>query len=523
MAEKITESDHVERAASRSPSTSGKEKNVKFNKQGIALIPQPSDDPRDPLNWSSGKKTALTMAIMMSGFATAMQSVTNISGYAPQATLYRQSVVKLTYSIAVCMIGLAFGAYLLFPLSTRFGKCWLLFWGVIGTMAMNIWSAAMTGSGDYGAFMASRLFAGITGASVSILGPQFLCEIFFLHDRGKVIGVYYGTIMFGIAAAPSFSGYIVYFASWTIQFWYQVGLHAVCAILVFLFVEETGWHREGGPQWPDQPRGWWAKRQRLYFNIKGFHVSPYLTPAEEKKAALRPLLATFSPIMVLGGFVVAVTMGWVLAIQTFIAIYLMTPKIAGGYSFTAKGVATFMFCNWIGVIASQLYAAAVYDRLPLIICRRFYHGVWHPELRLHAIWPIMIIYPIGLGLFGAGLQEQWHYMSLAVCVAISQFSGAAGLGIVSNYLVEALGSHVANEVAIAVSCYRLVLGFSSIFFLTPWGDAVGPRWVFGTQAFLQLAAGGVVLFIVNFGPWVRSFNLVDTMYKEEIQVFGREE
>lgn len=35
-------------------------------------------------------------------------------------------------------------------------------------MAMNIWSAAMTDSGDYGAFMASRLFAGIMGASVSI-------------------------------------------------------------------------------------------------------------------------------------------------------------------------------------------------------------------------------------------------------------------------------------------------------------------------------------------------------------------
>jgi len=66
------------------------------------------------------------------------------------------------------MIGLAFGAYLLFPLSTRFGKCWLMFWGVISTMAMNIWSARMTGSGDYVPFMISRLFAGIMGASVSI-------------------------------------------------------------------------------------------------------------------------------------------------------------------------------------------------------------------------------------------------------------------------------------------------------------------------------------------------------------------
>lgn len=325
--------------------------------------------------------------------------------------------------------------------------------------------------------------------------------------------------MFGIGMAPTFSGYIVYYASWTVQFWYQVGLHAVCAILVFLFVEETGWQRPGGPQWPEQTQGWWSKRRRLYFNVRGFQVSPYLDPSEEKMAAIRPLLVTFSPIMVLGGFVVTVTMGWVLAIQTFIAIYLMTPEIAGGYSFTAKNVATFMFCNWIGVLCSQVYAGVVYDRLPLIICKRFYKGVWHPELRLHAIWPIMVIYPIGLGLFGEGLQEQWHYMSLAVCVAVSQFSGSAGLGIVSNYLVEALGSHVANEVAISVSCYRLVLGFASIFFLSPWGDAVGPRWVFGTQAFLQVAAGAVVLFMVRFGPWVRSLNLIEVVYKEEVQVF----
>lgn len=66
------------------------------------------------------------------------------------------------------MIGLAFGAYFLFPLSTRFGKSWLLFWGVVGTMVMNVWSAVMTNSGDYGAFMASRVFAGVFGSSVSI-------------------------------------------------------------------------------------------------------------------------------------------------------------------------------------------------------------------------------------------------------------------------------------------------------------------------------------------------------------------
>jgi len=38
-------------------------------------------------NWSSKKKTTLTLAVMVSGFATAMQSVTNVSGYVPQAML----------------------------------------------------------------------------------------------------------------------------------------------------------------------------------------------------------------------------------------------------------------------------------------------------------------------------------------------------------------------------------------------------------------------------------------------------
>ena len=52
-------------------------------------------------NWSSGKKSTLTIAIMLSGFATAMQSVTNVSGYAPQAALYGESVVNLTYSVGL--------------------------------------------------------------------------------------------------------------------------------------------------------------------------------------------------------------------------------------------------------------------------------------------------------------------------------------------------------------------------------------------------------------------------------------
>jgi MFS family permease len=416
----------------------------------------------------------------------------------------------------------------------RYGKSWMTFWGTLACMVMNIWSAVMTERGDYTKFIVSRLFAGMTGASVSIckfyplpqdvnpsafltsltsksVGPEFLVDIFFLHDRGKVFGIYFSCILLGIAMAPTFSGYITYYTSWTIQFWYQVAFLGASALAAFLFIEETGWDRTDEARWPQAPENWLAKRRLLYFNLRGFQVSP----KEKTRDWVKPFRIFISPVVLLGGFVVMVTLGWMLALSTFIAIYLMTPVFAGGYGFNARQVANFTFCYWVGIFFSQVYAGAAYDRIPLFICKRFYNGVWHPELRLHSIWPVLIMYPIALGLFGEGLRQQWHYMSLAVFAAIAQFSGACVLPVMSNYMVEATGRMLAKEVNMAVSSDRLILGTASIFFLSPWGDATGILWVFGTMAFIQVFAGGIVLLLVLFGARIRQWNPIKNAQIEE--------
>ena len=50
-------------------------------------------------------------------------------------------------------------------LAARFGNSAVLFWSMILTLAVNIWSACMTGPGDYNAFVVSRLFGGLFGSA----------------------------------------------------------------------------------------------------------------------------------------------------------------------------------------------------------------------------------------------------------------------------------------------------------------------------------------------------------------------
>lgn len=66
----------------------------------IVLIPKPSDDPRDPLNWSFSKK-CVTVAIlslaMFAGYAAPFCGQLNLI---QQAKLYHKTTVQITYFVS---------------------------------------------------------------------------------------------------------------------------------------------------------------------------------------------------------------------------------------------------------------------------------------------------------------------------------------------------------------------------------------------------------------------------------------
>jgi MFS family permease len=136
----------------------------------------------------------------------------------------------------------------------------------------------MTGADDYVAFTLSRLFGGIFGSIPSILGAQVLMDLFFLHERGKVFTTFHMCFLLGTVAGPTFGGFVVQHVAWPFEFWWTVALQCAVASLgtykahlvlflalmilrlVFFFLPEVGFTREGGRVYPTQPTGFVANR-----------------------------------------------------------------------------------------------------------------------------------------------------------------------------------------------------------------------------------------------------------------------
>ena len=102
---------------------------TKVNRRGIALVPQPTDDPHDPLvcgsergkhspfpttgvykitdlylsllkNWSTAKKSTTFCIVCLASFAGIIQALANTSGFFAQAELYHKTPVDISYSVS---------------------------------------------------------------------------------------------------------------------------------------------------------------------------------------------------------------------------------------------------------------------------------------------------------------------------------------------------------------------------------------------------------------------------------------
>ena len=141
-----------------------------------------------------------------------------------------------------------------------------MFWSLIAVIACQIWAALMTYQDDYIAFVISRLVAGLFGAMPTILGPSFIIETTFLHQRGKAFLTYELSVLLGVTAGPTIGGIIVDAHPWPVTFWWTIGPLAVAALLVFIFLEETGFDRERrGSTNPELPSGFIHNRIATFF------------------------------------------------------------------------------------------------------------------------------------------------------------------------------------------------------------------------------------------------------------------
>jgi len=96
---------------------------------------------------------------------------------------------------------------------------------------------------EYVAFIMSRLFSGFGGTVPSVIGNQIITDLFFIHERGRAFSISHLSFLFGPVGIPIISGFISAHVSWTVMYWWTLGLLGLTLICIFFFMEETEFSR----------------------------------------------------------------------------------------------------------------------------------------------------------------------------------------------------------------------------------------------------------------------------------------
>jgi hypothetical protein len=223
------------------------------------------------------------------------------------------------------------------------------------------------------------------------------------------------------------------------------------------------------------------------------------------KRAITPFKITFAPITLLMGTYIFVALGLPIMQASTLATFFQPPVEAGGYGFSSLQMAFFTMTAWVGIFCAQAYGYFFNDKAPLWLARRR-GGTWHPEYRLaNTILPSILL-PIGLGIWGAGLQYHLHYMVLALASFIIWFGALLALPVCYNYVVECF-LHNPVETSVSLNAYRVTFGLISVFIVTQWQGAVGVGWMWGMGAFFILLVDIIMIGLILKGHVVRTWTV----------------
>jgi len=194
----------------------------------IVLVPQPTRDPNDPLNWSRMRKEYHYWLLWWWGFIAAV-SVNWGGPVWTQLTIdYNTSYFQLNVASALCWLFLGLGCVFLQPTAMKIGRRPVY---LIATV-FNLVGCAMGGvSQTVSVFFGVNILTGIGAAPVDSLVEISTMDIFFAHERGTRLSLLLFTIYAGSYLGPVAAGYVAESQTWRWCYWYLVIFFFVLLII----------------------------------------------------------------------------------------------------------------------------------------------------------------------------------------------------------------------------------------------------------------------------------------------------
>ncbi|KAH6720085.1 major facilitator superfamily domain-containing protein [Leptodontidium sp. MPI-SDFR-AT-0119] len=465
-------------------------RHLKTSRDGrTILIPQPSDDPNDPLNWSQTKKNLILLVVSCTAFLPDYGSATGAVTLLPQAAIWNMTPDTVNHSQVGNVFMLGVGGVVAVTLSAYFGRYPVLFWFIVLAVGTAAWCAAAE---TFPSFMAARILNGFFSTVAQGGGLMFIKDMFFFHEHARKINIWSAFIILSPYFGPMLTAFIINTIKWQWAFGLYTIMTGLCLIAIMLFADETYYDRRiPMDKQPD----------------RGSHISRMLGIAQWRsrnhrntigQALQRPFIAISKLPVLLTVVYYMLTFAWVVGINTTLAIFL-TPL----YNFGPKQIGFFYFTPVVAALLGELTGHWLHDFVARLSMKRN-HGVLEPEARLKVIWistPFMIV---GLILLGFCLEEGYHYMVTSVAWGLYVFGIMITTVGVNAYNLDAY-PEASGEVASWINFARTAGGFIISYFQVTWANAEGTKKSLGTQAGIVGAAFIIILLLQRFGKSLRAW------------------
>ncbi|KAJ3575250.1 hypothetical protein NP233_g1218 [Leucocoprinus birnbaumii] len=356
----------------------------------IVLVPQPSDDPRDPLNWPRWKKEACFWTLAFAASLDGALSPMTGPGYV---------LLSQQFGISVDAVASAFGLAQN-ALAAKFGHRIVYLLSVSLMFISCIWCAL---SPNIASIRASRVFQGFGMSSLQSLVPCTIEQIYFVHERGSRNVIWSFAVLAGIVL------YVVQNISWQMGFWFVTIPLGIAVLLIFFFVPETTYHREAPRVLQGQAVNGGLLHEKPHDSVEEhssseeFVQTPALgvsyleqlkiwhgvfTPVSLPKLFLRPLPFLLSPVFWFVFLAYGMQTVW-LSLMPICSSTIFTIE----YNFTASQIGLTNLGGLVGIVLATVISGPLTD-WGTVWLSKHNRGIYEPEFRLSFVLAMLF------GVFG---------------------------------------------------------------------------------------------------------------------------